>query len=79
MRKTQITLCKCKAAYASTQCDHCLCYLLTRKCNIHTLCKIPRLLLASVAEQAGLSLTKSQTCQTGFLLTRFIQSMRKST
>ena len=32
--------------------------------------KISRLLLASVAEQAGLSLTWSQTLKTGFLVTR---------
>ena len=31
---------------------------------------ISRLLLVSVAEQAGLSLTRSQTPKTGFLMTR---------
>ena len=34
--------------------------------------KIARLQLVSVAEQAGLSLTWSQTPKTGFLVTRFI-------
>ena len=39
--------------------------------------KIPRLQLASVAEQAGLSLIWSQTPKTGFLVTRLISKISR--
>ena len=58
---------------ASTQSDQRSCCSLPRLYNTFvSIYKISRLYLISVAEEAGLSLTWSQTPKTGFLVTWFI-------
>ena len=71
MRKPVFAICEqqmYKSAYASAQSDQRLDFrcidIIT---SLVSISKISRLYLVSVAEQAGLSLTWSQTLKTGFL------------
>ena len=78
MRKPVYAICKqqmLRSACASMQSDQCLCCLLPRQYNVSSfyifnfmaLSGFSWLSLASLAEQAGLSLTWSKTLKTGFM------------
>ena len=80
MRTTKAQIQRRRSAWASVQSDQCLCCSLPRWYNISSLVSIVAiswLSLASIREQAGLSLTWSQTRKTGFLVTRLIWNQRK--
>ena len=74
MRKPVYAICvqqRRRSVCASAQSDQRLCFrFLDSIIPLLSISEIPSLYLASVAEQAGLSLSWSQTPKTGFLLTR---------
>ena len=74
MRKPVYAKCKqqrCRSACASAQSDQHLCFrCLDSIIPLVSISEIPSLCLASVAAQACLSLTRSKTPKTGFLVTR---------
>ena len=77
--KTVFALCeqqRRRSTCASAQSDQRLCFslFLDSKIPLLATAEISSLLLVSVAEQASLSLTWSQTPKTGFLVTRLIYS-----
>ena len=76
MRKPAFAICKqqkCRSACASVQFDHHLYFhCLDSIISLVSISEISSLQLASVAAQAGLSLTWWKTPKTGFLVTRLI-------
>ena len=82
MRKIVYVICEqqnCRSACASAQSDQQLWCSLPRKYNISSFyIRNVKPLLASVADQSGLSLTLSETPKTGFLVTRFNGGCRVS-
>ena len=76
MRKPALTICeqqRRRSDCASAQSDQRLCFrCLDSIVPLVSISEISRLYLASVAEQAGMHLPRSQTPKTGFLATRLI-------
>ena len=76
MRKPVLAICeqlRCRLACTSTQSDQHFCFrYLDSIIPLVSISKISRRQLVSVAEQAGLSLTWSETPKTGFVMTRLI-------
>ena len=80
MRKPVLAICeqqRCRSACASAQSDQHLCCSLLRKYNLPlvSISEISSLYLASVAAQAGLCLTGSQTPKTGFLMRKSVLAL----